>query len=408
MTTPGDRSAIFVLPTTTSGQLGPVAGWISTSGWAAAAERVLGAAWVVTRHGTMTGAEVRHRAAQPAGPAPPGHRRARRAVPPTVKTLVKDGREALRARRFRVDPAGPWSQSGRTVSFVWQRHELFHTAGVDLAGALRVPSVLFVPATVVWQAEQWGVRRPGWGRYLERHVEGPVLRAAALVACGTELVAEQVARLGVDEARVVVTPTGVDLDAFARSRDRATARAALGLGEELVVGWVGSFRGFHALDQLVRAVAALEGVTLLLVGDGPERDGIQRLARELSVRVHCTGVVAHDALPDALAAMDLGVVLSRPGVPFHYSPLKLAEYLAAGLPVVAPAVPELTGRLQPGVDAELFQPGDVEGLAKLVCALRDDPGRRRRLGAGARAAAASWSWDAQVQRVVDALTALER
>lgn len=400
---PGDRGAIFVLPTTTSGQLGPVAGWISTSGWAAAAERELGAAWVVTRHGTLSVDEVRRRAAPAERAIPSGGRRARRVVPPVIKTIVKDSREALRARRFHIDPVGPWSQSGRSVAFVWQRHELFHTAGLDLADALDVPSVLFVPASIVWQAEQWGVRRPGWGRRLERHGEGPALRRATLVACGTDLIAEQVERLGVDEARLLVTPTGVDVDAFGGPRDREGARAGLGIGGELVVGWVGSFRAFHAVDQLVRAVAQVEGATLLLVGDGPERPRIERLAAELGARVRFTGLVPHDALPDLLSAMDLGVVLARPGEPFHYSPLKVAEYLAAGLPVIAPAVPELAGRLRAGTDAELFEVGDVAGLASLLRALRDDEARRRRLAAGAQSVAGSWSWDRQVRSVVDAL-----
>jgi glycosyltransferase involved in cell wall biosynthesis len=405
---PGDRGAIFVLPTTTSGQLGPVAGWISTSGWAAAAERVLGAAWVATRHGVLTVPEVRRRAAEPDRALVRGDRRARRALPPLLKTAAKDVREAVRARRFHVDPAGPWVESGRALAFVWQRHELFHTAGVDLAVALDVPSVVFVPATVVWQADQWGVRRPGWGRFLERRAELPTLRRATLVACGTDLVAEQVVRLGVDEARVIVTPTGVDPEVFGRVGDRAAARRAFGIGEELVVGWVGSFRGFHALDQLVRAIASVDGASLLLVGDGPERPGIERLATELGARVRFTGLVPHDELPGVLAAMDLGVVLSRPKVPFHYSPLKLAEYLAAGLPVVAPAVPEISGRLRRGVDAELFEAGDVAGLAALLCALRDDDGRRHRLAEGARATAGSWSWDHQVQRVIDALEGARR
>ena len=48
-----------MLPTTPTGQLGPVAGWISTSGWAAAAARELGHAWVVTREGIRTPDEVR-------------------------------------------------------------------------------------------------------------------------------------------------------------------------------------------------------------------------------------------------------------------------------------------------------------------------------------------------------------
>ncbi|MEQ1787647.1 MAG: glycosyltransferase [Acidimicrobiales bacterium] len=398
------RSAIFVLPTTTVGQLGPVAGWISTSGWAAAAERELGRAWIVTRHGILTVDEVRRRAAS-GGTAVDGERRMRRRLPTVLKTLVKDAREAQRARGFEIDADGPWRTDGGEVAFVWQRHELWHHAGLDLARSLAVPSVLFVPALLVWQAEQWAVRRPGWGRWLERHAELPALRAATLVACGSDVIAAQAARLGVAEERLLVTPTGVDLDLFAAPVDRAEVRRSLGIGEEFVVGWAGSFRPFHQLDQLVHAVAAVPDATLLLVGDGPERPHVERLAARLGVSVRFSGLVAHDRLPSLLAAMDVGVVMAPAGGSFHYSPLKVAEYLAAGLPVVAPAVPALTRRLDASGSAAWFAPGDDAALAAALRSLRDAPDDRVRLAASARAAAVDWSWDQQVRRVREAVAA---
>ena len=401
-------AAIFVLPTTTVDQVGPVAGWLSTSGWAAAGAREVGQAWIVTPHGILSVDDVRRRAAASERPTvTAGAGRARRLVPSTLKTLVKDGREMRRARQFHIDPRGPWGADGSAVSFVWQRHELFHTAGLDLAQHLRAPSVLFVPALVVWQAQQWGVHRPGWAQWLERHAEAPALQRATLVACGTEVIAEQVTRLGVAEERVMVTPTGVDLSLFAARHDAASIRGSLGIEleieEELVIGWAGSFRPFHALDQLVRATASVANARLLMVGDGPERSRIEELAQALGVRAHFTGLVAHDDLPRLLAAMDVAVVLGRVGEPFHYSPLKLAEYLAAGLAVVAPAVPQLTARLADDRDAVFFPLGDVEALSAALRALGSDPERRRRLAARAREVSVDWSWDHQVRRVLAAL-----
>ena len=62
--------------------------------------------------------------------------------------------------------------------------------------------------------------------------------------------------------------------------------------------------------------------------------------------------------------------------PFHYSPLKLAEYLAAGLPVIAPRAGELPEQLRDGVDAVLVSPGDVEELAAVLQRLQRDPDER--------------------------------
>jgi glycosyltransferase involved in cell wall biosynthesis len=287
---------------------------------------------------------------------------------------------------------------------VWQRHELFKTTGLRLARALGVPSVLFVPATKVWEGEQWGTFRPRWGRWLESSGERPSLLGADLVACGSREVAEQVSRLGVPAERLLLTPTGVDLDGFADRRDPAPLRRRLGLDDRFVVGWVGSFRAFHAIEQVVEAAVDVPGASLLLVGDGPERGRIERLAHDLDVPATFTGTVRHDELPAHLAAMDAGVVLAPPGAPFHYSPLKVAEYMAAGLPVVAPAIGQLAERLTDGVDAVLVPPHDPRAMSDALCHLRDDPEERARLGKAARASAeADWSWDHQVRRVVDAL-----
>jgi glycosyltransferase involved in cell wall biosynthesis len=395
--------AIFVVADSGVAEQGPVASLLSTAGWAAAAERLLGRSWVVMPSGVLTPAELRQRGS---GPGLRIRKRGvRRRLPAVAKTAAKDVLSWRLSRKFDIDANGPWS--GTDIAFVWQRHELFHTPGLTLAQHLGVPSVLFVPATKVWEATQWGTARPGWARWLERRGERPPLLGADLVACGSEAVVEQVLRLGAPEERVLLTPTGVDLDAFAKAPDPASLRRRLGLDGRFVVGWVGSFRRFHALEQAVKAVATVSESRLLLVGDGPERERIARLAHDLRVPVTFTGSVPHTELPAYLAAMDVAVVLAQRGKPFHYSPLKLAEYMAAALPVVAPASGQLAQRLTDGVDGVVVPPHDIAALSAALRRLRDDPEERARLGKAARAVAeAAWSWDEQVRRVADAVGAV--
>lgn len=393
--------AILVLPTSTAGQQGPVGAWVSTAGWASAIDRVVGAMWIVTPDGLLTVEEIRSRAAGTHLSAAPSNSWRRR-MPVVAKTAVKDAREWRRARAFRIAGDGPWRD--HDVRFVWQRHELFHTAGLDLAAALHVPSVVFAPATLMWQAEQWRVRRPGWSRMLERFGELPALTRASLVACGSEVVAEQAMRIGVEERRIVVTRTGFDPDVFGVPDGDHAVRSRLGLADAFVVGWVGSFRKFHNLAQLVDALASIPGAVLLLVGDGPERAGVEARARERGVSVVCTGTVRHRDLPAHIAAMDVAVILAEPGADFHYSPLKLAEYLASGVAVVAPRAGALPSQLDDGVEAVLVEPGNTEELTRRLVDLRDKPDERARLAAAGRAAAlARWSWDHSVESVLAAL-----
>jgi glycosyltransferase involved in cell wall biosynthesis len=145
---------------------------------------------------------------------------------------------------------------------------------------------------------------------------------------------------------------------------------------------------------------------LLLVGDGPERPAIEALARRRGVSVVCTGTVPHGELPAHIAAMDAAVVLAQPGADFHYSPLKLAEYLACGVAVIAPRAGGIPDQLVDGVDALLVDPGDVSQLTRVLTSLRDEPEQRVRIARqGRETAVAHWSWDRSVERVV---TALER
>jgi glycosyltransferase involved in cell wall biosynthesis len=396
----GERTAIFVLPVGTRGQQGPVAAWVSTAGWASAGRRLLGSAWIATPDGVLSEDETRRRgSSQRLHSRPPGDWR--HLVPGSVKSAVKDLRRWYAARSFRVPAAGPWADSD--VAFVWQRHELFHDAGLRLAADLGVPSVLFVPAPLVWESRRWGARRLGH-RILEAVGEQPALTGADVVACGSPLVADEVVRLGVDRRRIVVTPTGVDLDLFGAAQGPSRIREELALGDGFVVGWTGSFRPFHALEQAISAVSRVEGATLLLVGDGPERPRLEELATRSGVRAVFTGTIDHAHLQSYLWAMDAALVLAPADDPFHYSPLKLAEYLAAGLPVVAPAAGELPHQLEDGTDALLVPPGDVAAMAAALTQLRDDPAVRERLSAAARATAEThFSWDARVRAVLAAL-----
>jgi glycosyltransferase involved in cell wall biosynthesis len=133
---------------------------------------------------------------------------------------------------------------------------------------------------------------------------------------------------------------------------------------------------------------------------------VEALARSRGVHAVFTGTVPHTELPGHLAAMDVALVVAGRGEVFHYSPLKLAEYLAAGKAVVAPDVPQLAARLTDGAEVRLVPAGDVTALRRAVAQLHDDPGLRARMGAAARAtASAHWSWDHAIRQVLDHLAA---
>lgn len=400
-----EQGALFVMPTPSLGQAGPVATWITTAGWAAAAERLIGGAWVLTPEGIFTPEEIRRLASRPTL-APRGRAASHGLIYRMAAAAKYDLRQVGKARRFRRAALdGPWRSCD--LEFVWQRHDVFHTAGFEAARAVGSPIVLFVDAPLVWETRKWGIVRPGWGRLIERLGERPQFRNADLVACVSTEVAEQLVARGTPEERILITPCSVDTDVF--TQDEEGCRDALGLEGKFVVGWIGSFRRFHGVDMALEAAATLQEsipeLALLLVGDGRERPRMQELAGSLGLEnVVFTGTVPYDEIPRYLATMDVAILMHGGEQEFHLSPLKLKEYMACGKAIVAPRVGEIARELTDGREALLVPPSDVGALAGSVKRLHREANLRHALGRAAREKVVrDGSWQRQVERMRNAL-----
>ena len=365
----GNRSVLFVAPGRE--QLLSGALWVVLANWAEASERRYGAAPVITPDAVLTPTEARNLAFSPGSGTPRSSGRVRGQ---DLKRLAKDGRALWRALRYSF--AVPNPEVSQPL-YVWQHHDLFQRAGFRLARRLEVPLVLYVHAPQVWEARQWGVTRPGWGRIVEWLGEQPQFDAADLVACVSEEVAAATVELGADPRRVMVAPCTADAERF----DHATPRRAeLGFADEVVVGWVGTFRPFHHVGLLIRAIAEARRssprLVLLLVGDGPTRAACEALARELDVPCRSVGTVDQSYVPALIKSFDIAVIPSGVGE-FHYSPLKLKEYLAARRASVLPRAGEMARSLVDRRDALFYEPGDHAGLRDAIAELARDPQLRK-------------------------------
>jgi len=134
------------------------------------------------------------------------------------------------------------------------------------------------------------------------------------------------------------------------------------------------------------------------VGPGDPRTDVSALAAEPNI--HLLGRRAYEQLPDVLRGADAGLIpYARNELTDGIFPMKVYEYLAAGLPVVATELPSLAAV------PEVARAADAAGLVALLddALAHDDPARR----AGRSHGAAAHSWDARLVELADAIAALD-
>lgn len=279
---------------------------------------------------------------------------------------------------------------------IYERHALFGYAAMEHAARRGAPSVLEVNAPLLdEQARHRELALPEAAEHAARRA----FAAAGLVTAVSPAVARYARGLGA--AAVEVVPNAVDPRRFPA---RAAATGAF------TAGFLGTLKPWHDVAVLVEAFALLRAgpapqARLLILGDGPERARLEaRLAAlGLGDAAEFTGALPATAVPAALARMHAGVAPYRGGAPFYFSPLKLYEYMAAGLPVVASRVGDLAELVTEGRTGLLCAPDDPVALAGVLARLAAAPEAARRLGANGRAEVlARHTWDGVAARVLAA------
>jgi len=268
---------------------------------------------------------------------------------------------------------------------MYERVALHATTGSRAARALGIPHLVELNAPLVEEAARY--------RTLERPddavgAELEVLTNAAIVLPVSAPLAAHARERGA--RRVEVVPNAVDLDRFA-------AQARHDAGGRPVAVLAGNLRPWHGADVVAGAWRAMDdgAPALLVVGDGHGREELA------AVGAIVTGALPYDDVPALVARAHIGLVPYVADAPPYFSPLKLFEYLAAGLAVVAADVAGVTEIVDRST-AVVVPPGDAGAMADAVRALAADPDRRAEMGAAGRAlVAAHHTWASRAARVLD-------
>ncbi|NIJ39275.1 PEP-CTERM/exosortase A-associated glycosyltransferase [Sphingopyxis panaciterrae] len=303
---------------------------------------------------------------------------------------------------YRTPPSAParspireWREIGALAKRVealvgeWKPDLLHaHSPVLDGLAALRVGKRLGIP--VIYEIRAFwedasvgnGTGREGSLRYrLTRQLETHAVKSADAVAVICDGLRGDLIARGIDPAKIIVSPNGVDLELFGDPSPRDDALAGtLGLAaDDAVIGFIGSFYDYEGIDDLIAAMPALVAVQpnarLLLVGGGPMEATLkaQAAASPAARHIHFAGRVPHEEVELYYSLID---ILAYPRKKMRLTdlvtPLKPLEAMAQGKLVAASDVGGHRELIEDGVTGSLFAPDDPAAIAENLAQLLEN------------------------------------
>jgi len=250
---------------------------------------------------------------------------------------------------------------------------------------------------------------------LRRIVGHPQLRLIVLL---TPFLKERYAEMGFDQERLAVFPDAVDLSLFHDLPDKAECRRRLNLSlAQPIIGYVGRFQTMgreKGIPQLIEAMANLPSidgnVPLLLCVGGPMSVVKSYLEQADSAGIPRQVLKFVDRVPNRdvplwLSAFDVAVMPFPETEHYKYSmsPLKLFEYMAAGVPIVASDLPSIREILQHDRNAWLVPPENPESLGQAILAMLRNPARAARIAKTAKEEVRQYTWRKRAQGILEQL-----
>lgn len=270
-----------------------------------------------------------------------------------------------------------------TFDMVYERYSLWSYAGMEYAREKGIPGILEVNAPLIEEQSRF---RGLVDRETAERVAHRAFDAASAILVVSREIAGYLERFAVTSGKVHVVPNGVNAERFHPHVPPLLPRDP----RSFVVGFVGTLKPWHGLSSLASAFGELRRrypeCRLVVGGDGPERETLAS-ALESEGALEATtlvGSVSPADVPGLLTSLDAAVAPYPAVDDFYFSPLKIYEYMAAGLPVVASAIGQIPEIITHGVTGLLCPPGDSACFAQALAELHESPELRQRLGGSAR------------------------
>jgi len=279
---------------------------------------------------------------------------------------------------------------------VYERFSLFSDGGVNAARALGIPHVLEVNAPLREEALRY---RTLPHANLAATIERRVFTATDRVFAVSKTLARLLEEAGVAAGRIEVAPNAIDPAKFPIRGRRSKG--------PFTIGFAGSLKPWHGVEVLLEAfrlaLGTIPSLRLVIVGDGPARAAVERAGLPKEGFAY-RGALSHAETVRLLSRWDVGAAPFLAVPDFYFSPLKLAEYMAAGLCPVASDHREIRELLGGGERGVLVPVGDADALAQALVELAGDPEWAAATGLRAREyVLKERSWNRNAERALGAL-----
>jgi glycosyltransferase involved in cell wall biosynthesis len=179
--------------------------------------------------------------------------------------------------------------------------------------------------------------------------------------------------------------------------------------EEKYICYTGSLYQWKGIDVLIAAMGLLPEETLLVAGGGRRLNELKGLAERRGLKnIIFTGEVQHHSIPGILAHAKIAVLPNINNGPSAFSsPLKLFEYMAFGLPIVASDIQVFREVLVHRENAMLVHPNDPEALASGIKSLLQNSAMAKNISVQARKDAADFTYERRVEKIMGLISRID-
>lgn len=280
---------------------------------------------------------------------------------------------------------------------IYERYNLYLPSGIWAKKLFKIPLLLEVNSPLYLERNEYGGIAIPW---LAKWSEGYNWCNADKVLPVSQVLAGYLTEEGVLEENIEVIGNGVNLDKF-QPQDGSNRKEEL--TDKLVIGFVGFCREWHKLDDVLRLLAKHPNKNLffLIVGSGPVIEDLKQLANELGFErsFFTTGLVSREQMPYWLDQIDIALQSS---VTPWASPLKMLEYMAKGLAILAPDAPNIRELLTDKENGILFEQDNFDDFTAKLNQLCEQPELAKKVGTNALTdiTLRNLTWEANAEHIV--------